>query len=70
MPHPQGNERLVQLWVWCTAAYLALTMADMLVTLPYTSLTHMLAGIAIFVATLYVWAVAKSFLHALKVVVT
>ncbi|XP_027229806.2 uncharacterized protein [Penaeus vannamei] len=61
------SPRLLQGWVAFTALYMLLTLADLLITLPFTTLLHLLCCITQFVVSLYVWAVVKSYMHVLKV---
>ncbi|XP_071527655.1 uncharacterized protein [Panulirus ornatus] len=63
----KGSVHLLQGWVAFTSFHNILILVFLLVPLPFTTLPHLLLSITHFVASLYMWAVVKSYMHTLKV---
>ena len=53
-------------WVFWTFMQMVFLMVDLIVTLTYTTLTHLLVILVMFVVTLYTWAVVKSHMNCIK----
>ena len=62
----QKSPRLIGGWVFYTAMQMSLLLADLVITLTFTTLAHLLLLLLEFILTLYTWAVVKSHMNNLK----
>ncbi|KAL7637057.1 UNVERIFIED_CONTAM: hypothetical protein RMT77_012815 [Armadillidium vulgare] len=58
--------QLMQGWVHFTLILMGLLFTDLVVTLAFTTIWHLTASVSLFIASLYVWAVVRSHMNALR----
>lgn len=66
----QKMPALLSGWVGLTNVHMVLVLANLLLTLPFTTLVHLLITLAQFVGVLCAWVVVKSHRQQLRVIKT